>query len=59
MANKVDTDVVISWVLALVFIVIWAMEELAGTPAAWLRLMPIAMIVLAIEKKMRWRRTKT
>ena len=59
MANKVDGNVVISWALTIVFVVIWALEESAGTAATWLRLMTIAMAVLAVEKTRRWRRAKT
>ena len=59
MAIKVDTDVVISWILALVFIVIWAWEESTGEADAWLRIMAFAMVLLPIEKAIRRRRMES
>ena len=59
MAIKVDTDMVISWILALVFIVMWAWEESAGGADTWLRIMAFAMVLLPIEKAIRRRRMKS
>ena len=54
MGKKVNLDLVISWLLAFAFIIIWVVEKSNGTPIRWLPFMTVAVILMAIEKTGRW-----